>query len=564
MNASRLLVDPLAALFRTDLTGLPPLLLETTQVEVMPLPPLAHIVVVRTFTNTTDRMVEAVLTLPPIAPQEVVYRLIVNIGGVEYHAFAQPGKRARRAHDAAVAEGRRAILYELLMGGVQLISIAGIEPGAKVSVQIWSIRPLDRPEENRANLTIPLSAKKNAAIFSLSDVDALVTTSERHSASVSVSADFSSLLVRITGQPYGDQYLISSEEKGVECSTPICLHFVPVNGGTLDHREWHVDKPGGWEVTSERGIETFRHPHNPGGTVVSDRDDWIFGSMQTLAGEVRVTAPLPTEGTQPNAGGLLEIAPNARALRAFAAAGFVGSATPQTAAEVLLAANVLSRQTSLAFIGPEGELSDDIPTLRKVALPDMESIDFTSVPREPVAAPPIEYETPPEPKPVLPEKVGDLRTPGTQPPHYPWLTWVPLGLALLLVVAAFQTIDLPVLPLFAAFVILMIVSAIRFLPRAGSPVRRRLPILIVLLSPWIISIFAEPLLGYLPHDEPLGLPDWWIPFQYGLLALSAVLPLALMPIMRDARRFTLTLGILNLVLTFFAVLANIIIHTPGS
>jgi hypothetical protein len=35
MNASRLLVDPLAALFRTDLTGLPPLLLETTQVEVM-------------------------------------------------------------------------------------------------------------------------------------------------------------------------------------------------------------------------------------------------------------------------------------------------------------------------------------------------------------------------------------------------------------------------------------------------------------------------------------------------------------------------------------------------
>ena len=305
MNASRLLVDPLAALFRTDLTGLPPLLLETTQVEVMPLPPLAHIVVVRTFTNTTDRMVEAVLTLPPIAPQEVVYRLIVNIGGVEYHAFAQPGKRARRAHDAAVAEGRRAILYELLMGGVQLISIAGIVPGAKVSVQIWSIRPLDRPEENRANLTIPLSAKKNAAIFSLSDVDALVTTSERHSASVSVSADFSSLLVRITGQPYGDQYLISSEEKGVECSTPICLHFVPVNGGTLDHREWHVDKPGGWEVTSERGIETFRHPHNPGGTVVSDRDDWIFGSMQTLAGEVRVTAPLPTEGTQPNAGGLL-------------------------------------------------------------------------------------------------------------------------------------------------------------------------------------------------------------------------------------------------------------------
>lgn len=564
MNESTLLVDPLAALFRTELTGLPPLLLATTHVEVMPLPPLAHIVVVRTFTNSTDQMVEAVLTLPPIAPQEVVYRLSVTIGGVEYHASAQPGKRARRAHDAAVAEGRRAILHELLAGGIQLVSIAGIEPGAKVEIQIWSIRPLDRPEENRASLTIPLSAKLSAAIFSLSDADALVTTSERHSASVSVSADFSSLLVRITGQPYGDQYLISSEEKGVECSTPICLHFVPVNGGTLDHREWHVDKPGGWEVTSERGVETFRHPRNPDGTIISDRDDWIFGSMQTRAGEIRVTAPLPTEGTRPNAGGLLEIAPNARALRAFAAAGFVESATPQTAADVLLAANVLSRQTGLAFIGPEGELSDEIPTLRKVALPDMESIDDAIEPPVPVAAPPIEYETPPEPKPVLPRKVGDLRTPGARPPRYPWLTWVPLGLAVLLVVAAFQTVDLPVLPLFAAFVILMILSAIRFLPRAGSPARRRLPLLIVLFLPWIISTSAEPLLGYLPHDAPPGHADWWIPFQCGLLAVSAALPFALMPIMRDARRFTLTLGILNLVLTFFAVWANIIIHTPGS
>ncbi|MBB6124898.1 VIT domain-containing protein [Sphingobium subterraneum] len=564
MNASTLLVDPLAALFRTELTGLPPLLLETTHVEVMPLPPLAHIVVIRTFTNSTDQMVEAVLTLPPIAPQEVVYRLIVAIGGVEYHASAQPGKHARRAHDAAVAEGRRAILYELLVGGIQLISIAGIEPGAKVDVQIWSIRPLDRPEENRASLTIPLSAKRQAAIFSLSDVDALVTTAERHSASVSVSADFPSLLVRITGQPFGDRHLISKEEIGVECSRPICLHFAAINGGTLDHREWHVDHPGGWEVTSERGIETFRHPRNPNGTIISDRDDWVFGSMQTPAGEICVTAPLPSEGAHPNAGGLLEIAPNARALRAFAAAGFVESATPKTAADVLLVANVLSRQTSLAFIGPEGELSSHIPTLRKVALSEMESIDFAPEPEEPIEPPPVEYEVPPKPEPVLPEKGGDPISPGARPPRYRWLTWVPLGLALLLVVAAFQTTDAPVLPLFAAFIGLIIVSALRFLPREGSPARRRLPLLILLLLPWIVSIVAEPLLGYLPHEEPPGHADWWIPFQYGLLAVSAILPLVLMPVMRDARRFTLTLGFLNLALTFFAVLANIIIHTPGS
>ena len=42
MSESMLLVDPLAALFRPALTGLPPLLLETNHVEVTPLPPLAH------------------------------------------------------------------------------------------------------------------------------------------------------------------------------------------------------------------------------------------------------------------------------------------------------------------------------------------------------------------------------------------------------------------------------------------------------------------------------------------------------------------------------------------
>lgn len=564
MNDSKLLVDPLAALFRTELAGLPPLLLETTHVEVMPLPPLAHVVVARTFRNSTDRMVEAVLTLPPIAPQEVVYRLIVTIDGIDYHASARPGKRARRAHDAALAEGRIAILHELLVGGIQLVSIAGIEPRAKVTVLIWSIRPLDRPQENKASLTVALSAKRSAAIFSLADVDALVTTAERHSASVSVNTDFPSLRVQLTGQPYGDRNLTSSEDIGVECSTPICLHFDPVLGGVLDHSEWHVGKPGGWETTSERGIETFRHPRNPDGAVISDRDDWIFGSMQTRAGEIRVIAPLPSEGKHPNAGGLLEIAPNARALRAFAAACLVDSATPQNPADVLLAANVLSRQTSLAFIGPKGEVSDDIPMLRKVALADMDSIDVTSVPPEPATVPPFEYDMPAEPEPVLPRKTEDRSTPGARPPRYRWLTWGPVGLALLLVVAAFQTGDGPAVPLLAAFVILMSISALRFLPRKASPAWRRLPLLIVLPVPWIVSVVAEPLMAYGQRGRMPMAADGMIPFQYALLALSAVLPLGLLPIMRDARRFTLTLGILNLVLTFFAVLANSIIHTPGS
>ena len=69
MRENTLLVDPLAAFFKPALKGRTPLLLDTTHVEVTLLPPLAHIVAVRRFTNASDRLVEAVLTLPPIAPQ---------------------------------------------------------------------------------------------------------------------------------------------------------------------------------------------------------------------------------------------------------------------------------------------------------------------------------------------------------------------------------------------------------------------------------------------------------------------------------------------------------------
>ncbi len=554
MPESALIVDPLAALFRPELKGLPPLVLDTTHVEVMPLPPLAHIVVVRKFTNSSNQLVEAVLTLPPLAPQEVVYRLIVNIGGVDYQANPQSSKRARPAHDAAVAEGRSAILYELLDGGIQMISIAGIEPGARVEIQIWSIRPLDRPEENRATLLIPLSAHRHAAIFSLPDADALVTTAERHAASLSVSAEPSTLQVMLTGQPYPDQQLTSNEDKGVECSTPIFLHFIPINGRTLDRCEWQVGEPGGWEVTSKRGIETFRHPMNPTGSVSSDRNDWIFGVMQTVAGEIRVTAPLPTEG----------IAPNARALRAFAAAGLVESARPQNPAAVRLMANVLSRQTSLAFIGPEGELSDEIPMLRKLALAEMESIDFGREPQIPVALPPFEYNTPSAPEPALPSKDGEPILPRARQPRYHWLTWGFVVLALLLIAALFQSIDLPVLPALIAFVCLMLLSAIRFLPREGLPARRRLPITAVLVLPWIASFFGGPLVWQFIYGEMPTIADWMIPFQYGLLALAALLPIVLLPIMRDARRFTLVFGLLNLVLTFFMTSTSIVTLSPGS
>jgi len=422
-----LLVDPLAAFFRPDLAGCAPLILDSTHVEVTLLPPLAKVAVVRCFTNTSDQLIEAVLTLPPIARQEVVFRLIVYIGGVVCEAIPRPAKRGRGAHDAAAADGRRAILYELVKNDIQMISISGIKPGEKVEVQIWSIKPLGRPAENKAMLLIPLSARHDAVMSVLTDADALVTTPTWHRATLQL--DWNALQVTLHGQgaPYE---ILSAEPVSIDCAAPIQLEIVPSDGGSLDHRAWQVDQVGGWEVTSARGFETFRHPMNPGGSLISDRSDWIFGVMETTQGKIRVTAPLPTEG----------IAPNARALRAFAAAAFAESATPQDPDAVRYTANILSRQTSLAFIGPEGELPDEIPTMRKLALPEMLSSEKTRRPAQPVALEPFDYGAPPAvPEPLLPRKTDNLTTPGArQPRHRSLLPWVLAVIALLLIVGMFQ------------------------------------------------------------------------------------------------------------------------------
>ena len=344
-----LLVDPLAAFFRPALEGCAPLLLDSTYVELTLLPPLAKIAAVRRFTNMSGQRIEAVLTLPAIAPQEVVFRLIVNIGGVEYHAAPQSAKRRRGAHDAAVANGRHAILYELLKHGIQMISIAGIEPGDRVEVQIWSIKPLGRPEESRAILSIPLNPRQDAIMSAFPDADAPATTQDVwHRATLAL--DFWDMQVTLCG-PGAPYEIVSPEPINIDCAAPIQLEIVPINGRSLDHSAWQVDQAGGWEVTSARGTETFRHPMNPGGSLISNRCDWIFGVMETDLGEVRVTAPLPTEG----------IAPNARALRAFAAAAFAESGTPQEPDAIRRIANILSRESGLTFIGPDGVLPDGIP-----------------------------------------------------------------------------------------------------------------------------------------------------------------------------------------------------------
>ncbi len=553
MSANTLLVDPLAALFRPALSGLPPLVLDDAEIEVQLCVPLAVIVAVRRFTNNSDRLIEAVLTLPPIAPDEVLYRLLVRIGGVDYQGVPQSARRARREHDVAIANGQRAILYELLGGRIPLVSIAGIEPATQVEVVTWSVKPVTRLAGNTARLDIALGAGSDASAARLGHADAIVTTAERHAASLRVSAE--ALQVTISGQPYPDQILQINEAIGVECGTPIVLDIMALKGRSLDRSEWQVDKSGGWEVTSERSFETFRHPTNPGGRISSDRDDWIYGRVSTATGIVKVTAPLHDDGNW------WGVAPVAQGMRAFAATGFVEAATPQTGADVLRAANVLTRKTSLVFIGPEGELPDEIPQLRKLALAAMD-VSETSVPSLPQLEPVPEVWMEPPQEPDLPVKESPIM-PGAGASRRDWLTWMEIPFLVALLVTAWW-LNLPVTQSLAVFAVAILLVAMRFRPARGTVARRRSPLLVLLALPPVASFLGGPLPWQMATGDMARIADWMIPFQLGMSVSALLLPIALVIALPGARHFVLVLGLLAVVLTFLLAATSIITLSPGA
>jgi hypothetical protein len=524
---------------------------DVTEVDVELLPPLARIAITRRFSNASSQLLEAVLTLPPPAKHEVVYGLTVTINGVAYRARAQPHARAQHTHSAAIAGGRRAILHEMVADVAQLISVAGIEKGAQVAVCIESIRPLDRAHGETATLSVVLTADPRRANLRLTDADAIVTVPHSHAATLTVIGEGMRVTVKDS-----DCQISSGKSVPIRCAGTLSLQIDTIGDRNLDHSTCDVELPGGWEVSSGSSAEAFSHPMHPDRNVMDDRTDWMFGRMDTADREIRVTAPVPDESGD-------ALSPNARAISAFAAAAIAGAARPYDTDAIRLAANILTRSTNLVFVGPNGELPDEIPTLRKLALPGDMASDVRS------AQPPIIAPRPPENLEVAAAHEGLASTPedrsqtsGAPPPSYFWLNWAPAILFLLWVLGALQYLSIPLAPVLGAFVVVMLLNAVRFFPRRGL-VRRRMPLLALLAVPWIISILYGPL-GLVELSADPAQREWMVQFQGWLLAASAILPLLLLPVMRGGRSFTIVVGILNSVATFFITSAAMITNMPGS
>ena len=127
----------------------------------------------------------------------------------------------------------------------------------------------------------------------------------------------------------------------------------------------------------------------------------------------------------------------------------------------------------------------------------------------------------------------------------------PLALIVLWCLGALRYHDLSLRLVLGAFMLAMLLNAVRWFPPAGSSVRRRLPWLALLTLPWLGSIILGPFglveIGWRQDER-----DLMILFQGCLLGVSALLPLPFLYAYRGARMFTAVVATVNLVVTCLA------------
>lgn len=181
---------------------------------------------------------------------------------------------------------------------------------------------------------------------------------------------------------------------------------------------------------------------------------------------------------------------------------------------------------------------------------------------------------------ISPERLPEALTdkPDVRAPTYLWLT-VCLVLTCLLAVAGMlgkmyggaemiPLLDTPLRIIFVILAILLVLNTVRFIPRANTPVYRRLPLLLLLAVPWLVALAGGPLgfveVSYVEMSRDPLLQQRVLHLQYSAFIASSLLPFVLLIFMRGARRFTLSLAAMNLLVCFFIVAVGSILAQPGA
>ncbi|WP_374576314.1 VIT domain-containing protein [Phenylobacterium sp.] len=313
------LIDPLVPLFRPSLAPRPPLLLDKTEIRLRLVPPIARLIVARTFTNRETVPIEAVLTMPPALTGEVVHGVEVEIGERRWTAQARPRRRAETAYDGAAVDGNRAILLEDLKRGWRTLSVAGVQPDEVVSVSCESVIALG---PTGATVRLCPGVDPDLAVPALPNHLTPRQTSEAHPITLKIEGA-NEIIVRSAGTDLPPVQQIGN--------APMMLEIVIPAGFEGKVTDWSAD-----DVRSEMGLRMAE----------------------------QIAALLDGDGPVDR----------------------------QRVRELALKGNLLTSETSLVFVGAEGEATGVLPAMRKLALVDAVSSDVQAVPSqaptvEPAASP---------------------------------------------------------------------------------------------------------------------------------------------------------------------------------
>lgn len=165
-----------------------PVPLVATDIAVAIVAGLATVRTSRRFVNAEGRPIEAILTMP-VGFDAVVTGMRAEVDGRVLVAAAKPKAEARDSYEAALDEGKLAVLHEEVLRGVHALSVGNLGAGKEVTVEIETVVPLSAGASGPF-LRIPVTVGQLYGASPLAPVDDLVTSAHvRHEADLSVTVD---------------------------------------------------------------------------------------------------------------------------------------------------------------------------------------------------------------------------------------------------------------------------------------------------------------------------------------------------------------------------------------
>jgi hypothetical protein len=164
-----------------------PIPLIATRFTVRILGTLALVTAERQFRNAEKQSIEATMTFP-VPVHAALVGLSAQIGGRRLVAQTQRKAQARERYEAAIDDGKTAVLHEEALRGIHMISVGHVPPGQTVTVQGLWVMPLAASGDGFL-LSIPTTVGDIYGRSPLPDSDALTHAPVLHEAELEVSCD---------------------------------------------------------------------------------------------------------------------------------------------------------------------------------------------------------------------------------------------------------------------------------------------------------------------------------------------------------------------------------------